>query len=87
MYINYYKELMFRKSRLDILLYYCYPYFISHHEFASVNNALREHNDKKEEIKNLNTSTAYQRFCSIYKTMLSYCSKLQEFTETKNQKL
>ena len=78
---------MFRKNRSDILLYYCYPYFIIHYEFASVNNALREHKDIKEEIKNLNTSAVYQRFRSIYKTMLSYCSKLQEFTETKNQKL
>ena len=40
----------------------------------------------KEEIKNLNISAVYPRFCTIYKTMLSYCSKLQEFTGTKNQK-
>ena len=40
----------------------------------------------KEEIKNLNTSAVYLRFCTIYKTMLSYCSKLQEFTGTKNKK-
>ena len=45
---------------------------ISHDEFVSVNNVLREHDDMKEEIKTLETSTVHQSF---YKTMLSYCLK------------
>ena len=30
--------------------------YIRHNEFVSVNNMLREYNEMKEEIKNLNTS-------------------------------
>ena len=36
--------------------------YISHDEFVSVNDALREYDDMKEEIKNLKTSTINQRF-------------------------
>ena len=36
--------------------------YISHDEFISVNNALREYDDMKEEIKNLKTLTVHQRF-------------------------
>ena len=35
---------------------------ISHNEFVLVNNVLREHDDMKESIKNLKTSTVHQRF-------------------------
>ena len=35
---------------------------ISHHEFVSVNDVLRESGDIKETIKNLKTSTAHLRF-------------------------
>ena len=35
--------------------------YISQDEFVSVNNALREYDDMKEEIKNLNTSTNYPK--------------------------
>ena len=34
---------------------------ISHDEFISVNNVLREYDDIKKEIKNLKTSTVMQR--------------------------
>ena len=33
--------------------------YISHDEFVSVNNVLREHNEIKEEIKNLQISVKY----------------------------
>ena len=34
---------------------------ISHGEFFLINNALKEYNEMKEEIKNLNTQTVYRR--------------------------
>ena len=34
----------------------------SHDEFDLVNNALKDYDDMKEEIKNLKTSTVHQRF-------------------------
>ena len=40
---------------------------------------LREY-DMKEAIKNIKTSAVYQRFQSIYKTMLSYCLKCRKNT-------
>ena len=43
----------------------------SHGDFLSVNNVLIEYNNMKKEIKTLKTSTVYQRFWSIYKTILS----------------
>ena len=36
--------------------------YISHNEFAMVNNALRGHDDMKGEIKNVKTSTVHWRF-------------------------
>ena len=36
--------------------------YISHDEFVSVNDLLREYDDMKEEIKNLKISTINQRF-------------------------
>ena len=33
-----------------------------HDEFVSINNVLKEYDDMKEEIKNLNTLTVYRRF-------------------------
>ena len=36
--------------------------YISHNEFALVNNVLREYNDMNEENKKLNTSAIHQRF-------------------------
>ena len=35
---------------------------ICHDEFVFENNVLKEHDDMKQEIKNLNTSTVNQRF-------------------------
>ena len=35
---------------------------ISHDQFLSVNNVLKEYNDTKEEIKNLKKLTVHQRF-------------------------
>ena len=40
----------------------------------------------KKEIKNLKLNQVYRRFCSIYKTMLSYCFKCRKGTESKNPK-
>ena len=36
--------------------------YICSNKFILVNNELREHDDKKEEIKNLRTSTVHQGF-------------------------
>ena len=36
--------------------------YISHNEFALVNNVLREYNDMNKENKKLNTSAVHQRF-------------------------
>ena len=36
--------------------------YISHFEFVVINNVLKEYNEMKEEIKNLKTQTANQRF-------------------------
>ena len=35
---------------------------ISHNEFVLINKALKEHEDMKEEIKNLKTYTGHRRF-------------------------
>ena len=44
-------EILFSKSLIDS--------YISHDEFESVNNVLREYNEMKEEIKNGETSVEY----------------------------
>ena len=44
-------EVLFSKSLIDS--------YISHDEFDSVNNVLREYNEMKEEIKNGETSVEY----------------------------
>ena len=44
--------------------------YISHDEFVSVNNVLKEY-DIKKAIKNQKISTVHQRFKSIYKTKFS----------------
>ena len=44
-------EVLFSKSLIDS--------YISHDEFESVNNVLREYNEMKEEIKNGETSVEY----------------------------
>ena len=44
---------------------------ISHDEFVSVSNMLKEYDDIKKEIKNLKTYTVYQRLKFLYRTVLS----------------
>ena len=44
-------EVLFSKSLIDS--------YISHDEFDSVNNVLRQYNEMKEEIKNGETSVEY----------------------------
>ena len=44
-------EVLFSKSLIDS--------YISHDQFDSVNNVLREYNEMKEEIKNGETSVEY----------------------------
>ena len=44
-------EVLFSKSLIDS--------YISHDEFDSVNNVLRQYNEMKEEIKNSETSVEY----------------------------
>ena len=58
---------------------------IFHDEFVSINNVLKEYEEMKEEIKNVKTESAYQRFQSIYKTMLSYCLKCRKIQKIKIQ--
>ena len=57
--------------------------YISQDEFVLL-IVLREYDDIKEEIKNLNTLTVYQRIMIHYKTILSYCLKYRKNTESKN---
>ena len=47
-------EVLISKALIDSCI--CYE------EFVLVNDALREHDDMKEEIKNLKTSTVHQKF-------------------------
>ena len=62
---KYYKMLLLGRAKLNstevlisrVLTNSC----ISHDEFISVNNVLREYDDIKKEIKNLKTSTVMQR--------------------------
>ena len=62
---KYYKMLLLGRAKLNstevlisrVLTNSC----ISHDEFISVNNVLREYDDIKKEIKNLKTSTIKQR--------------------------
>ena len=67
-------EVIISKSLIDS--------YISHDEFVSVNNVLREYNEVKEEIKNLETSVIY-----YIKTMENYCSVVKKILETKIQAL
>ena len=49
--------------RVEVLIYRnSIGSFISHSEFVSANNLLREYDDMKEEIKNLKTLTVHLRF-------------------------
>ena len=50
--------------------------YISHDEFVSVNNVLREYNGVKKAKKN------HEIFCGIYyvKTMETYCVSCKKFT-------
>ena len=57
--------------------------YISQDEFVLL-IVLREYDDIKEEIKNLNTLTVHQRITIHYKTILSYCWKCRKNTESKN---
>ena len=72
-------EVLISKASIDLN--------ISHDEFVSINNMLKEYDEMKEEIKNLKTQTVHQRFQSICKTMLSYCLKCRKNTESKNWKV
>ena len=44
-------EILFSKALMD--------FYISHEEFVSVNNVVREYNQMKEEIRNLETLVEY----------------------------
>ena len=66
---------------------------ISHDEFILINNALKKYNKIKEEPKNRKTyfglsyAKFYERFLSIYKTIISYyCLNCRKNTKTINQK-
>ena len=48
------KEVLISKAFIDPC--------ISHHEFVSVNNVVREYDDMKKAIKYLKASTVHQRF-------------------------
>ena len=53
---------------------------IIHDRFVLAKKMLREYDEMKEEIKNLKTSTFYQKFLSIYKTILFFCLKCRKST-------
>ena len=48
---------------------------------------LRVYDDIKEAVKNLETSTVYQKFQYIYKPVLSYCLKCRKNTENSSPKV
>ena len=50
--------------------------YVSHDEFVSVNNLLREYNKMKEEIKNTQNAVEY----TIFKTMETYCVSCKKNT-------
>ena len=51
-----------------------------------VNNLLTEDNDIKETVKNVNTSTVYQRFQSVYRTISLYYLKCKEEQQKQQNK-
>ena len=53
---------------------------ISHDEYVSINNVLKEYYEMKEEIKIERLNQVYRRFWSTYKTMLSYYFKCRKNT-------
>ena len=55
---------------------------ISHDEFVSINNVLKEYDEMKEEIKNLKIQRVHRRFYSIHKRMLSNCLKCRKNKES-----
>ena len=81
------KRILLAKIKLNSIEVLISRYLIcskfSHDEFVLINNALKDHDDMKEEIKNLKTSTVHQRFQFIYKTMLSYCWRCRKNTDKK----
>ena len=56
-------KIVLENNSIEVLIYKAVidPY-ISHDEFVLVNNVLKKYYDMKEEIKNLKTSSVYQRF-------------------------
>ena len=57
---------MFAKSKLNSIKFLASMALIdsniSHNEFVLMKNVLKEHNDMKEEIKNWEYKSVYQRF-------------------------
>ena len=74
----------FKLNRVEILISkFLIDSNISHGESVLIDHVLKEYDDMKEEIKSLKT---YRKFESIYETMLSYCVKWRNDTESKNPK-
>ena len=57
--------------------------YITHDEFASVNNVLREYSEMENEIKNPETSVE----CIIIKTLETYCVSCKKYTENENSNI
>ena len=51
-------------------------------EFVLISNVLKEYQEMKEEIKNLKTQSKF-----IYKTMLSYCLRVEKIQKVKTRKM
>ena len=58
---------------------------ISHDEFVSVNDVLREYGGMKEAIENLKTSTVHQLVWFIYKIILYVAWNLEKRQKVKTQ--
>ena len=61
--------------------------YISHDEFVSINNVLREYNEIKKEIKNPETSVEYiiktmETYCVSYKKLLTKVQVSEKLNET-----
>ena len=58
-------------------------FYINHYEFVSINNVLREYNEKKEEIQNPN------KFCRIYfiNTMKTYFVSCKKNSANENSSI
>ena len=59
---------------------------VSHDKFVLINNVLKEYDEMKNEIKNLNSWIVHQRFSLFIKQCDHVVSSVEKNTESKNSK-